>query len=58
MPTNPRRVQVTNIPASTLGRITHPWQWETDCRDDYVRYFDTKRDALAFLAEQDAEVAS
>lgn len=45
------RVQVTHLPGRYGGRITHPWQWELTAPDGEVRYFDTKREALAWWDE-------
>lgn len=47
------RVQVTHLPGRYGGRITHPWKWELTTPDGEIRYFDTKRDALAWWDENE-----
>lgn len=51
-PTAPERVRVTWIRWEGLGwKTSHPWRWEIVEPDGYVRQFDTRRDALAWIAD-------
>lgn len=46
----PRRVRVTWV--VDYRTVRHVWQWVTVDEDGYERFFDTKRDAIAAVAER------